>query len=56
VHTVVHTRAELHDALRPAPGLRVVEVPVRRDERRDLHERLRTAVANAVRGLDGAPD
>ncbi|RZQ64277.1 2-succinyl-5-enolpyruvyl-6-hydroxy-3-cyclohexene-1-carboxylic-acid synthase [Amycolatopsis suaedae] len=43
-----HSRAEFREALRPAPGLRVVEVRVDRAGRRELHARLRNAVADAV--------
>jgi 2-succinyl-5-enolpyruvyl-6-hydroxy-3-cyclohexene-1-carboxylate synthase len=52
-HRVPHTLAGDPDALgvalRPAPGLRVVEVRGRRDGLRALHTRLRSAVAAAVR-------
>ncbi|SFQ64668.1 2-succinyl-5-enolpyruvyl-6-hydroxy-3-cyclohexene-1-carboxylate synthase [Amycolatopsis arida] len=48
-HTRVDSLAELRAALRPAPGLRVVEVRVDRGRHRDLHARLRAAVAAAVR-------
>jgi 2-succinyl-5-enolpyruvyl-6-hydroxy-3-cyclohexene-1-carboxylate synthase len=51
-HRVPHTAAgdpeELRDALRPARGLRVVEVRGRRDDLRALHARLRSAVADAL--------
>jgi 2-succinyl-5-enolpyruvyl-6-hydroxy-3-cyclohexene-1-carboxylate synthase len=47
-HTLVHDRAELRAALAPAPGLRVVEVRSNRAELRDLHARLRAAVAEAA--------
>jgi 2-succinyl-5-enolpyruvyl-6-hydroxy-3-cyclohexene-1-carboxylate synthase len=44
------TLAELSKALVPAPGLRVVEVRTDRGGDRDLHARLRAAVAAAVTG------
>ncbi|MGW9476778.1 2-succinyl-5-enolpyruvyl-6-hydroxy-3-cyclohexene-1-carboxylic-acid synthase [Saccharomonospora azurea] len=47
-HTLAESRAALREALRPAPGLRVVEVRVDRSRRRDLHAGLRAAVARAV--------
>ncbi|GAB3479822.1 2-succinyl-5-enolpyruvyl-6-hydroxy-3-cyclohexene-1-carboxylic-acid synthase [Amycolatopsis cihanbeyliensis] len=47
-HTVAGTLAEFRAALRPAPGLRVVEVRVDRSGHRDLHARLRSAVRDAV--------
>ncbi|GDY29435.1 2-succinyl-5-enolpyruvyl-6-hydroxy-3-cyclohexene-1-carboxylic-acid synthase [Gandjariella thermophila] len=51
-HRVPHTLAgdpdTLRAALRPAPGLRVVEVRGRRDGLRALHARLRSAVAAAL--------
>ncbi|WP_216210692.1 2-succinyl-5-enolpyruvyl-6-hydroxy-3-cyclohexene-1-carboxylic-acid synthase [Amycolatopsis aidingensis] len=49
-HTVAGTLAEFRAALRPAPGLRVVEVRVDRSGHRDLHARLRSAVRDAVAG------
>ncbi|WP_019819026.1 2-succinyl-5-enolpyruvyl-6-hydroxy-3-cyclohexene-1-carboxylic-acid synthase [Saccharomonospora saliphila] len=49
-YSLVHTREELREALRPAPGLRVIEVRVPRGSHRDLHARLRSAVARAVPG------
>ncbi|MGW5055440.1 2-succinyl-5-enolpyruvyl-6-hydroxy-3-cyclohexene-1-carboxylic-acid synthase [Actinokineospora sp. NPDC004072] len=48
-HALASTPAEFAAALRPAPGLRVVEVRAERDGLRDLHARLRAAVAAAVR-------
>jgi 2-succinyl-5-enolpyruvyl-6-hydroxy-3-cyclohexene-1-carboxylate synthase len=42
------TAAELRAALAPAPGLRVVEVRTARARLRDLHARLRAAVAEAA--------
>jgi 2-succinyl-5-enolpyruvyl-6-hydroxy-3-cyclohexene-1-carboxylate synthase len=47
-HTLVHDRAELRAALRPAPGPRVVEVRSNRALLRDLHARLRAAVGEAA--------
>jgi 2-succinyl-5-enolpyruvyl-6-hydroxy-3-cyclohexene-1-carboxylate synthase len=43
------TRTELAEALRPEPGLRVVEVRTDRQGDRELHARLRAAVGDAVR-------
>jgi 2-succinyl-5-enolpyruvyl-6-hydroxy-3-cyclohexene-1-carboxylate synthase len=48
-HVVAGTLAEFRDALRPARGLRVVEVRVDRSRHRDLHARVRAAVGAAVR-------
>jgi 2-succinyl-5-enolpyruvyl-6-hydroxy-3-cyclohexene-1-carboxylate synthase len=48
-HTLVTDRAQLRDALAPAEGLRVVEVRSNRALLRDLHARLRAAVADALR-------
>lgn len=48
-HVLAGTREELREALRPAPGLRVVEVRASRVGRRELHARLRAAVAGALR-------
>lgn len=42
------TREELREAVRPAPGLRVVEVRVDRSRHRALHARMRAAVAAAL--------
>ncbi|HJQ45387.1 MAG TPA: 2-succinyl-5-enolpyruvyl-6-hydroxy-3-cyclohexene-1-carboxylic-acid synthase [Amycolatopsis sp.] len=47
-HQVASTLAEFHDALRPAAGLRVVEVRVDRSRHRDLHTRVRAAVSSAL--------
>ncbi|WP_284748087.1 2-succinyl-5-enolpyruvyl-6-hydroxy-3-cyclohexene-1-carboxylic-acid synthase [Amycolatopsis sp. RTGN1] len=47
-HVVAETLTEFRAALRPAPGLRVVEVRVDRSRHRDLHGRLRAAVSGAV--------
>jgi 2-succinyl-5-enolpyruvyl-6-hydroxy-3-cyclohexene-1-carboxylate synthase len=47
-HTLVGDRAELRAVLAPAKGLRVVEVRSNRGLLRDLHARLRTAVAEAA--------
>ncbi|GLZ38174.1 2-succinyl-5-enolpyruvyl-6-hydroxy-3-cyclohexene-1-carboxylic-acid synthase [Actinokineospora sp. NBRC 105648] len=47
-HVVAGTAAEFKRALEPAPGLRVVEVRATREHLRDLHARLREAVARAV--------
>ncbi|WP_026360421.1 2-succinyl-5-enolpyruvyl-6-hydroxy-3-cyclohexene-1-carboxylic-acid synthase [Amycolatopsis nigrescens] len=49
-HVVAGTLEEFREALRPAPGLRVVEVRVDRSRHRDLHARLRAAVSTAVLG------
>jgi 2-succinyl-5-enolpyruvyl-6-hydroxy-3-cyclohexene-1-carboxylate synthase len=49
-HVVAETITDFRAALRPAPGLRVVEVRVDRSLHRDLHARLKTAVAAAVSG------
>jgi 2-succinyl-5-enolpyruvyl-6-hydroxy-3-cyclohexene-1-carboxylate synthase len=50
-HLMAETLTEFRAALRPAPGLRVVEVRVDRSRHRDLHARLRAAVSAAVSGL-----
>ncbi|HEY2723957.1 MAG TPA: 2-succinyl-5-enolpyruvyl-6-hydroxy-3-cyclohexene-1-carboxylic-acid synthase [Pseudonocardiaceae bacterium] len=50
-HQVPHARvavADLPDALSPAPGIRVLEVPAERVTLRKLHARIRAAVAAAV--------
>jgi 2-succinyl-5-enolpyruvyl-6-hydroxy-3-cyclohexene-1-carboxylate synthase len=47
-HEAPGSPEELAEALRPARGLRVVEVRCRRDGLRDLHARLRSAVAAAL--------
>ncbi|WP_200834298.1 2-succinyl-5-enolpyruvyl-6-hydroxy-3-cyclohexene-1-carboxylic-acid synthase [Amycolatopsis alkalitolerans] len=44
-HRLVTSMAEFRAALRPAPGLRVVEVRVDRTRHRDLHARVREAVS-----------
>ncbi|PXY32042.1 2-succinyl-5-enolpyruvyl-6-hydroxy-3-cyclohexene-1-carboxylic-acid synthase [Prauserella muralis] len=49
-YTLAETLEEFRAALRPQPGLRVVEVRVDRSRHRDLHARLRQAVAAAVTG------
>ncbi|MGX7824185.1 2-succinyl-5-enolpyruvyl-6-hydroxy-3-cyclohexene-1-carboxylic-acid synthase [Actinokineospora sp. 24-640] len=48
-HATAADPAEFAAALRPAPGLRVVEVRADRGRLRDLHARLRAAVAAALR-------
>lgn len=53
-HTLVTSSDELRDAMRQPNGLRVVEVRIERDTRRDLHGRLRAAVSRAVRDGVGA--
>ncbi len=40
--------ANLPDVLAPRTGLRVVEIPVRRDKHRAIHAGLRAAVASAL--------
>ncbi len=50
-HVVAETLTEFRAALKPAPGLRVVEVRVDRTRHRELHARLRTAVSSAVRAV-----
>ncbi|MEU3623369.1 2-succinyl-5-enolpyruvyl-6-hydroxy-3-cyclohexene-1-carboxylic-acid synthase [Amycolatopsis coloradensis] len=50
-HLVAETLTEFRAALKPAPGLRVVEVRVDRTRHRELHARLRTAVSSAVRAV-----
>lgn len=47
-HAQARTREELHTALQPSSGLRVVEVRADRASRRGLHDRLQAAVAAAV--------
>ncbi|OQO90979.1 2-succinyl-5-enolpyruvyl-6-hydroxy-3-cyclohexene-1-carboxylic-acid synthase [Saccharomonospora piscinae] len=47
-HTLASSRVALREALRPEPGLRVVEVRADRSGHRDLHARLRAAVARSV--------
>lgn len=51
-HAAVHDVAGLRQALRnPAPGRSVLEVRVPRDGLRDLHARIRSTVAVAVRAM-----
>lgn len=47
-HTMPTTRADLVEALRPKPGLRVVEVRTDRHANRALHAELREAAATAI--------
>ena len=47
-HVLVDTLAGLDEALRPAPGLRVVQVRTDRTEAVAVHGRLREAVAAAL--------
>jgi 2-succinyl-5-enolpyruvyl-6-hydroxy-3-cyclohexene-1-carboxylate synthase len=47
-HVAAETITEFRAALRPVPGLRVVEVRVDRMRHRDLHARLKAAVSAAV--------
>ncbi len=49
-HVVAESPEQLRDALRPRPGLRVIEVRADRARLRDLHARLRAAVADAAFG------
>ncbi|GAB3676220.1 2-succinyl-5-enolpyruvyl-6-hydroxy-3-cyclohexene-1-carboxylic-acid synthase [Saccharopolyspora tripterygii] len=49
-HVQVPGHSELREALRPAPGLRVVEVRASRDELRAVHQRLHAAVRSALLG------
>ncbi|MCE7005626.1 2-succinyl-5-enolpyruvyl-6-hydroxy-3-cyclohexene-1-carboxylic-acid synthase [Kibdelosporangium philippinense] len=49
-HVLVESPEQLRDALRQQPGLRVIEVRADRARLRDLHARLRAAVADAVFG------
>lgn len=48
-HQHVTSAGDLADALRPAKGLRVVEVPVDRSRRRELQQRMRAAVESSLR-------
>jgi 2-succinyl-5-enolpyruvyl-6-hydroxy-3-cyclohexene-1-carboxylate synthase len=48
-HTHVTVPDDLRRELRPAEGVRVVEVPVERSRARDLHAMLRAAVESALR-------
>lgn len=47
-HVLATSRGELVDALRPRPGLRVVEVRTARSGNRALHEAMRAAAAAAI--------
>ncbi|MEV4728841.1 2-succinyl-5-enolpyruvyl-6-hydroxy-3-cyclohexene-1-carboxylic-acid synthase [Saccharopolyspora sp. NPDC049426] len=49
-HVQVPGHSELREALRPKPGLRVVEVRANRDELRAVHQRLHAAVRSALLG------
>lgn len=49
-HVQVPGHAELREALRPKPGLRVVEVRANRGELRAVHQRLHAAVRSALLG------
>lgn len=49
-HVLVRQRSEFREALRPRPGLRVVEVRADRASLRGVHERLHAAVSSAVLG------
>ena len=49
-HVQVPGHSELREALRPASGLRVVEVRANRDELRAVHQRLHAAVRSALLG------
>ncbi|CAM3642355.1 2-succinyl-5-enolpyruvyl-6-hydroxy-3-cyclohexene-1-carboxylic-acid synthase [Kibdelosporangium persicum] len=49
-HVVAESPEQLREALRPRPGLRVVEIRADRARLRDLHARLRTAVSDAAFG------
>lgn len=49
-HVRVADLAQLTEELRPGGGMRVVEVPVDRADRRALHERLRHAVQSSADG------
>ncbi|TDD92829.1 2-succinyl-5-enolpyruvyl-6-hydroxy-3-cyclohexene-1-carboxylic-acid synthase [Saccharopolyspora karakumensis] len=49
-HVQVPGHAELRGALRPKPGLRVVEVRANRHELRAVHQRLHAAVRSALLG------
>jgi 2-succinyl-5-enolpyruvyl-6-hydroxy-3-cyclohexene-1-carboxylate synthase len=52
-HVLARSLDEFREAMRPAPGLRVVEVRVDRTRHRDLHTRVRAAVSAAVNGGGG---
>jgi 2-succinyl-5-enolpyruvyl-6-hydroxy-3-cyclohexene-1-carboxylate synthase len=47
-HVLARTREEFQEALRPEPGVRVVEVRVDRSRHRGLHARVRAAVSAAL--------
>ncbi|SHE47786.1 2-succinyl-5-enolpyruvyl-6-hydroxy-3-cyclohexene-1-carboxylate synthase [Streptoalloteichus hindustanus] len=49
-HVTATTQEELRTALRPAPGLRVVEVRTDRAHLRELHQRVRASVRAALLG------
>jgi 2-succinyl-5-enolpyruvyl-6-hydroxy-3-cyclohexene-1-carboxylate synthase len=53
-HIHAKTAAELTAALRPRRGLRVVEVPVDRTDRRALHQRLRATIESSAVNHTGA--
>jgi 2-succinyl-5-enolpyruvyl-6-hydroxy-3-cyclohexene-1-carboxylate synthase len=53
-HTLAGSVSELGGALRPRGGLRVVEVPVDRTDRRSLHHRLGAAIESSVVNPTGA--
>jgi 2-succinyl-5-enolpyruvyl-6-hydroxy-3-cyclohexene-1-carboxylate synthase len=55
-HVVAGTRAELARALRPAGGIRVVEVRADRRGLRELHANLRAAVAESLGSFEGVAD
>jgi 2-succinyl-5-enolpyruvyl-6-hydroxy-3-cyclohexene-1-carboxylate synthase len=55
-YTLASSLPQLRAALAPAPGLRVVEVRTDRSAARDLHARLRAAVADALAPDALAPD
>jgi 2-succinyl-5-enolpyruvyl-6-hydroxy-3-cyclohexene-1-carboxylate synthase len=49
-HVLAESPEQLREALRPQPGLRVIEVRADRGRLRDLHARVRVAVADAAFG------
>jgi 2-succinyl-5-enolpyruvyl-6-hydroxy-3-cyclohexene-1-carboxylate synthase len=49
-HVLAESPSQLREALRPEPGLRVVEVRADRARLRDLHARMRAAVADTAFG------
>ncbi|MEB3368635.1 2-succinyl-5-enolpyruvyl-6-hydroxy-3-cyclohexene-1-carboxylic-acid synthase [Saccharopolyspora mangrovi] len=53
-HVLADDLADLTTVLAGSAGLRVVEVPVDRTNRRELHERLRSAAGNAIVGAEPA--